>query len=111
MDECAIAASFAEKGLKQDPTNIGLILNRARAFDGMERFEKANDIYLEIGKIADSIPEYHYYLANNLMIKIRNALLPHIDLLERFLIRAKNIFLLPQIYLVKRIKADLSSMN
>ena len=67
IDESAMAASFAEKGLQQQPNNIGLILNRARAFDGMERYDKANEIYLEIAKIADSIPEYHYYLASNLM--------------------------------------------
>ena len=98
MDECAIAASFAEKGLKQDPTNIGLILNRARAFDGMERFEKANDIYLEIEKIADSIPEYHYYLANNLMslgdsatavVELTDAISLRPNYAEAYLLRSK----------------------
>jgi len=98
IDECSIAASFAEKGLKQDPTNIGLILNRARAFDGMERFAKANEIYLEIGKIADSIPEYHYYLANNLMslgdsatavVELTDAIYLRPNYSEAYLLRSK----------------------
>ena len=97
-DESAMAASFAEKGLKQDPNNIGLILNRARAFDGMDRFDKANEIYLEIEKIADSIPEYHFYLANNLMslgdsataiVELTDAISLRPNYSEAYLLRSK----------------------
>ena len=97
-DESAMAASFAEKGLKKEPNNIGLILNRARAFDGMERYDKANEIYLEIEKIADTIPEYHYYLANNLMslgdsatavVELTDAIALRPNYSEAYLLRSK----------------------
>jgi tetratricopeptide (TPR) repeat protein len=93
-----MAASFAEKGLKKEPNNIGLILNRARAFDGMERFDKANEIYLEIEKIADTIPEYHFYLANNLMslgdsatavVELTDAIALRPNYSEAYLLRSK----------------------
>lgn len=98
IDESAMAASFAEKGLKQQPNNIGLILNRARAFDGMERYDKANEIYLQVAKIADSIPEYHYYLANNLMslgdsatavVELTDAIALRPNYSEAYMLRSK----------------------
>ncbi len=98
IDESAMAASFAEKGLQQQPNNIGLILNRARAFDGMERYDKANEIYLQIEKIADSIPEYHYYLASNLMslgdsatavVELTDAIALRPNYSEAYMLRSK----------------------
>ena len=98
IDESAMAASFAEKGLQQQPNNIGLILNRARAFDGMERFDKANEIYLQVAKIADSIPEYHYYLASNLMslgdsatavVELTDAIALRPNYSEAYMLRSK----------------------
>ena len=67
MDESALAIAFAEKGLKYNPDNIPLKINKARALDGMEQFEKANMVYAEIGQLADSIPEFHFYLAQNML--------------------------------------------
>lgn len=67
MDESALAIAFAEKGLKYNPENIPLKINKARALDGMEQFEKANMVYAEIGELADSIPEFHFYLAKNML--------------------------------------------
>jgi tetratricopeptide (TPR) repeat protein len=66
-DESAMAIAFAEKGLQTMPDNIPLKLNKARAYDGMEQYEKANIVYTEIGVLADSIPEYHFYLAKNML--------------------------------------------
>lgn len=66
-DESAMAIAFAEKGLQSMPENIPLKLNKARAFDGMDQYEKANVVYNEIGALADSIPEYHFYLAKNML--------------------------------------------
>ncbi len=66
-DESAMAIAFAEKGLQKRPDNIPLKLNKARAYDGMSQFEKANAVYNEIGALADSIPEYHFYLAKNML--------------------------------------------
>jgi len=67
MDESALAIAFAKKGLKYNPDNIPLKINKARALDGMEQFEKANMVYAEIGQLADSIPEFHFYLAKNML--------------------------------------------
>jgi tetratricopeptide (TPR) repeat protein len=66
-DESAMAIAFAEKGLQSQPYNIPLKLNKARAYDGMEQYEKANAVYNEIGTTADSIPEYHFYLGKNML--------------------------------------------
>ena len=44
-DESAMAIAFAEKGLQSQPYNIPLKLNKARAYDGMEQYEKANAVY------------------------------------------------------------------
>lgn len=65
LQEGAMAVAFAEKGLQQKPESVPLILNKARGFDAMGRFETANEIYLSIGEVADSIPEFHFYLSKN----------------------------------------------
>jgi tetratricopeptide (TPR) repeat protein len=64
-DEPSMAIAYAEKGLQLNTNYIPLIINKARAFDGMEKFEQANTIYNEVAELADSIPEFHYYLAKN----------------------------------------------
>lgn len=66
-DESAMAIAFADKGLASNPGNIPLKLNKARALDGMEQYEKANLVYNEIADLADSIPEYHFYLSKNML--------------------------------------------
>ena len=67
IGEYPLAVAFAEKGLQSDPNSIPLLLSKARGFDGLNKYNNANEIYLGIEKIADSIPEFHYFLAKNLM--------------------------------------------
>ncbi len=67
IGEYPLAVAYAEKGLQSEPNSIPLLLSKARGFDGLNKYNNANEIYLGIEKIADSIPEFHYFLAKNLM--------------------------------------------
>jgi tetratricopeptide (TPR) repeat protein len=67
IGEYPLAVAYAEKGLQSEPNSIPLLLSKARGFDGLNKYNQANEIYLGIEKIADSIPEFHYFLAKNLM--------------------------------------------